>query len=66
MLLTLEDYMTLSASPSAIIETQPHTPETFRKGEEFEDYVRKYLFPKGIYGQIDRTHHYLYNIDDFI
>lgn len=23
------------------------TPESFVKGEEFEEYVRKYLFPKG-------------------
>jgi len=42
------------------------TPETFRKGEEFEDYVRQHLFPKGQYVLLQRTHNYLGNKDDFV
>ncbi|MFC1909448.1 hypothetical protein ACFLXD_06350 [Chloroflexota bacterium] len=43
-----------------------NTPDTFRKGEEFESYVRKYLFPKDKYNTLQRTHNYVGNKDDFV
>ena len=52
--------------PTIVGETQYHIPETFRKGELFESYVRNYLFPKGKYHLIDKTHSYLENKGDFI
>ena len=42
------------------------TPESFVKGQEFEDYVRKYLFPKGKYSLLHRTHDYKSNKNDYI
>jgi len=33
-------------------------PESFSKGDEFEDYVRKYLFPSDRYELVHRTHSY--------
>jgi len=43
-----------------------NTPETFRKGEEFEAYVRHYLFPKEKYTLLQKTHDYAENKDDFV
>lgn len=42
---------------------QPHLliPDSFQKAERFEDYVRKYLFPKAQYRLIHRTPAYLQN-----
>lgn len=42
------------------------TPETFVKGEEFEAYTRNHLFPKDRYVQLQRTHDYKSNKDDYI
>jgi hypothetical protein len=47
-------------------EKQAQIPETFAKGEIFESYVRAYLFPKEQYRQVNKTHGYLANKDDFI
>ncbi len=55
----------LSRSLKAIWE-EVATPESFVKGEEFEEYVRKYLFPKGKYTLLHRTHNYKSNKDDYI
>jgi hypothetical protein len=41
-------------------------PESFSKGEEFEDYVRKYIFPNDRYELIHRTHSYNDNKGDYI
>ncbi len=41
-------------------------PDSFLKGEEFEEYVRKYLFPKDKYTLIHRTHDYHTNEKDFV
>ena len=41
-------------------------PDSFIKGEEFEDYVRSYLFPKSSYDLINRTHGYNFNCEDFV
>lgn len=43
-----------------------NTPDTFRKGEEFESYVRSYLFPKDKYILLQKTHNYIENKDDFV
>ncbi|MFH1651948.1 MAG: hypothetical protein ABID87_07615 [Chloroflexota bacterium] len=42
------------------------TPETYRKGEDFESYVRQHLFPKDKYILLDKTHNYASNRDDFV
>lgn len=41
-------------------------PDSFVKGEEFEDYVRNVLFPKSEYDLIHRTHNYNSNNGDFV
>lgn len=41
-------------------------PESFAKGEAFEDYVRSYLFPHNYYELIHRTHDYNSNNNDYI
>jgi len=43
-----------------------NVPDTFRKGEEFESYVRKHLFSKDKYDLLQRTHNYIENNNDFI
>ena len=43
-----------------------NTPDTFRKGEDFESYVRNHLFPKDKYILLQRTHNYIENKDDFV
>ncbi len=39
-------------------------PDSFQKAEQFEDYVRKYLFPKVQYRLVRRTPDYLQNEKD--
>ena len=41
-------------------------PETHVVGDEFEQYVRKYLFPKERYDLVRRTHDYNANKTDFV
>ena len=41
-------------------------PESFYKGEEFENYVRKYIFPSDRYELLHRTHSYTDNKKDYI
>jgi hypothetical protein len=41
-------------------------PEGFVKGDEFEEYVRRYLFPKDGYILLNRTHDYETNKKDFV
>ncbi|HRP58430.1 hypothetical protein [Agriterribacter sp.] len=40
-------------------------PDSFQKGEQFEDYVRRHLFPKAQYKLIHRTPGYLQNEKDY-
>jgi hypothetical protein len=58
--------MNLLNSISKTTLEEIETPDTFRKGEEFESYVRKYILPKDKYSLLDKTHNYLANKDDFI
>jgi hypothetical protein len=41
-------------------------PETYVTGDEFEQYVRKYLFPKERYDLVHQTHDYSANKSDFV
>jgi hypothetical protein len=41
-------------------------PDSFAKGEEFEEYIRKYTFPKLNYDLIHRTHDYNSNNGDYV
>lgn len=41
-------------------------PSSFVKGEEFEEYVRKYIFPKSDYDLVHRTHDYNSNNGDYV
>lgn len=47
------------------ISEEMQKPESFSKGEEFEDYLRKYTFPKDRYDLIHKTHTYQTNKEDF-
>ena len=41
-------------------------PETFVKGDEFEYFVRKHLFPVNKFELVQRTHDYTSNKDDYV
>ncbi len=41
-------------------------PESFAKGDEFENYVREFIFPKNKYELIHKTHSYTENKSDYI
>jgi len=41
-------------------------PKSFRKGEEFEQYVRDHVFPKERYDLVRRSHDFSDNEDDYI
>lgn len=42
------------------------TPESFKKGEQFEKYVRTYLFVSAYYDVVHKTHSYLDNKGDYV
>jgi hypothetical protein len=42
------------------------TPESFKTGQKFEDYVRKYLFIERYYSILEKTHNYEMNKKDYI
>jgi hypothetical protein len=41
-------------------------PKTFVKGDEFEAYLRRVIFPASRYDLVDRSHSYTANREDFI
>ena len=41
-------------------------PDSFVKGEEFEEYVRTYLFPLSDYDLVHKTHDYNSNNEDYV
>ena len=41
-------------------------PDSFIKGEEFEEYVRKYLFPISDYDLVHKTHDFNSNKGDYV
>jgi len=42
------------------------TPESFKKGQAFEDYVEKYIFPKSHYDVLEKTHSYQTNSKSYV
>lgn len=43
-----------------------NTPQSFKDGEKFEQYVRDYLFPDSHYEMLERTHSYRANKGDYV
>lgn len=43
-----------------------NTPESFKKGQKFEDFVRTVIFPSDRYKLIRKTHDYKQNSSDFV
>ena len=48
------------------VRAEMNKPKSYVKGEEFEQYVRKYLFPKERYDLVHQTHDYNANKNDFV
>jgi hypothetical protein len=46
--------------------TQDTIPESFEKGEKFEDYIRKEIFKKNKYIIVERSHNYKTNKGDYV
>ena len=42
------------------------TPQSFKMGEKFENYVRESLFVKNYYDILERTHNYCNNNKDYV
>lgn len=41
-------------------------PESFKIGDEFENYIRDVIFPEEFYGMVERTHSYDVNKNDYV
>ena len=52
----------LKKGVTAMID-EARTPESFKVGEDFENYVRKYLFVEQYYDIVEKTHSYKTNKD---
>lgn len=46
--------------------TEEETPESFKKGQKFEQYAREVIFPKSHYTLLKKTHDYTQNRQDFV
>ncbi len=55
----------LSKGLNAMID-EATTPESFKMGQKFEDYVREFLFPGNYYDLLERTHDYNANSKDYV
>jgi hypothetical protein len=42
------------------------TPESFKMGEKFENYVRQFLFVNNYYDLLERSHNYTTNSKDYV
>jgi len=49
-----------------VIYEDIHTPESFKMGQKFEDYVQQYLFPNNYYDILEKTHSYQANSKAYI
>ncbi len=58
--------MGLFSKVTKLVWDEISTPEGFKKGEAFEDYVRKHLFTKDKFITLQRTHDYAINKNDYI
>jgi hypothetical protein len=45
---------------------EANTPESFKIGQKFENYVREYLFVDKYYKLLERTHDYKMNSKDYV
>lgn len=52
----------LSKGIQAMID-EANTPQSFKMGEQFESYVREYIFTDSYYDVLERTHNYKTNQD---
>ncbi len=48
------------------ISDELNKPESFSKGEAFEEYIRQYTFPKERFDLIHKTHNYQANKEDYV
>ena len=58
--------MSLFKRITTAIQNEVRKPASFVKGETFEEYVRKMLFPKNHYDLIHRTQDYISNNGDYV
>jgi hypothetical protein len=49
-----------------IISDEIHTPESFKRGQDFEKYVEDYLFLKSNFDLLEKTHNYQTNSKNFV
>ena len=49
-----------------VISDEIHTPESFKKGELFENYIEQYLFPVQYYDLLEKTHNYSSNSRHYV
>lgn len=49
-----------------VISDDINTPESFKVGQQFEDYVHKYLFPNTYYDVIEMTHGFQTNRKNYV
>ncbi len=49
-----------------VISDEINTPESFKRGQQFEDYVEKYLFPPNYYDLTEKTHNYQTNSKHYV
>ena len=62
---TVFDNVASEREPLSPYERDDDTPESFIKGEKFENYIRNYLFPKGKFKMLHRTPSYAINKNDY-
>ena len=60
------DFLSKAARVVKVAFNEINKPETFVKGDNFEAYIRDYLFVKDSYNLIQRTHDYTTNKSDFV
>jgi hypothetical protein len=58
--------MGLFSKVTKLVWDEISKPESFKKGDEFEEYIRKHLFTKDKFIILQRTHDYGTNKDDYI
>lgn len=54
------------AKIAEVISEAINTPESFKMGQEFEDYVQEYLFPNNYYDLLEKTHNYHENSKSYV
>ncbi|HTE01715.1 MAG TPA: hypothetical protein VK668_20645 [Mucilaginibacter sp.] len=49
-----------------VISNDINTPESFKQGQKFENYVEEYLFPNSYYDVLEKTHSYQTNSKSYV